>query len=738
LALTGILIAFWIAMRHVSTITTPLTELAASFADIGNRTDLSQRITRKSDDEVGILVDAFNNMFDRIAERDDNLQAHRDSLEETVEIRTADLVLAKNEAERANAAKSEFLAMVGHEIRTPMNGMMVMAEMLAAAPLSPRHLRYAEIINRSGRNLLTIINDILDMSKIEAGRLELESVPFSIDSMIDDTVGLFAERARENSLSLAFVIDPDVPLLVLGDVTRLNQVITNLVNNALKFTESGGVIVKVTSRSTNGGWANIVFSVTDTGIGIAKDKLELVFERFAQGDQSITRRFGGTGLGLSISRRLVEAMHGEISVASIEGSGSTFTVKVALKIEKPASRNVSFQGRRIALFHNEAIYGHALKSALESMDALVVDAANLQPDTRLDAFFATDEGFASPASFSQVPLFRLVPRLGVTRGANSLDQIKLEFPFPARRAELNQLAQAFEQKDFAQFSISTSSEIDAQILPEFPGLRALVVDDNVVNREVLAEALQQMGATLSFACNGQEALEVMRNQPLDIVFMDCSMPVMDGFAATRQWRAAEAGKILPIIALTAYSEATAKEDWKTAGMNGFITKPFTIPAIADAITATSGRRASKDMTVTVKNMSPIVRAAQDVELLDTQTLSMIDLLSKKEGGTVSNRIFGLFLKHGAEGLANLQEAVLNGVDEEIKPLAHALNSMCSSAGASRLAFMCSQMESLSSASQASQSQLMEAMETTMFQTIAALEARMKVGNGGEEELGCTG
>ncbi len=725
LALIGISIAYWLAMRHVAAITDPLSDLARSFADIGGRSDLSQRIVRKSDDEVGILVDAFNEMIDRIDERDSILKEHRDGLLKTVAQRTSDLLIAKEDAERANAAKSEFLAMVGHEIRTPMNGMMVMAEMLAAAPLSPRHLRYAEIINRSGRNLLTIINDILDMSKIEAGRLDLESAPFSIDSLIDDVAGLFSERAREKQLSLTFVIDPQVPLLVLGDVTRLNQVITNLVNNALKFTEAGGVVVGVSARAGSAGSVPLTFTVTDTGIGIASDKLEHVFERFAQGDQTITRRFGGTGLGLAISKRLVEAMNGAISVTSREGIGSTFTVNVALPVERPAASGASFAGRRFAVLHDEQIHFGALKQAFEGMHAVVLDARSVRRGGKIDALLATDDGLASFGLMPKVPVFRLVPRSGVTRGADRLEHVRLEFPYPARRAELAALAAAFVEDDFAQFSPAALAVSASVLLPEFPGLDVLVVDDNPVNCEVLCEALLQMGAKTTLASNGLLALEILRKRRFDIVFMDCSMPVMDGFAATRQWRTEETGARLPIIALTAYSEALAGEDWKSAGMDGFMTKPFTIPAIAEVIAASSGRKSST--APGSGNVSPVVLAARDIELLDPQTLAMIDLLSRKGGPQIGARIFGLFLQHGAEGFANLKDAVLNGADEDIKPLAHALKSMCSSAGAARMAFLSGEMEALVGASQTSQSQLIEAMETTLAKTITALQEKMRAG-----------
>ena len=315
----------------ISRLTQPIRELASVMAEVGAKQDFSRRMPEaRRKDEAGVLGEAFNGMIDNIRERDQRIAHHMETLEQTVEDRTRDFRLAKEEAENANAAKSDFLATMSHEIRTPMNGMMVMAEMLASADLSQRHRRYAEIITRSGASLLTIINDILDLSKIEAGKLDLEAVPFSPERMVEDVASLFWEKARSKGLELAVRIAPEVPLQVIGDPTRLNQVVTNLVNNALKFTETGGVTIDLSAEAQGPERAAAHRRSRDTGVGIEASRIGAIFEAFSQADQSTTRKFGGTGLGLTVCRRLIDAMGGEIVVTSEVGKGSIFTVVVDL------------------------------------------------------------------------------------------------------------------------------------------------------------------------------------------------------------------------------------------------------------------------------------------------------------------------------------------------------------------------------------------------------------------------
>ncbi len=728
LSILGIGLAFSVAFRRVHSITGPLRELSQSFAGIGERIDLNKRLEKSRNDEVGVLVGAFNDMLDRIAERDARLEAHRDTLEQTVAERTSDLVEAKEAAERANATKSEFLAMVGHEIRTPMNGMMVMAEMLAAAPLGPRHLRYAEIINRSGRNLLSIINDMLDLSKIESGRLDLENAPFSIDPLIEDVTGLFAERAREKQLALTYTINPNVPAKLLGDATRLTQIVTNLVNNALKFTETGGVSINVAAAiGAHNAMAHLTIRVQDTGIGIASEKLSHVFERFAQADQSITRRFGGTGLGLAISKRLVEAMRGSISVDSLEGTGSTFTVKLSLAVEEQGESMPVLSGKRIAISQRERIHADALRAMLQRMGAMVIDFDSAVAQTQLDLILSEDNVIGRTRI--NCPVLKLTPHDLASKNdpqfpAHSHDR---ELSFPLNRSDFRKIGQALRSGDVQLFPARSEQSLQGHALPDFRGLNALVVDDNPVNREVLQEALTNMGARIGLANDGTEALIQMRQNSFDIVFMDCSMPVMDGFTATRQWRGEETNARLPIVALTAYAEGAAGEDWKLAGMDDYVMKPFTIPALAATIVRLLPNKLSGALATSSEGKTGFRKAeTMQLPLLDPQTMSMIDTLSRRNGGAAARRIFSLFEEHAPLALARFEQSVSGSSPAEIKTLAHALKSMCSSAGALRLSALAEESERRVEERVAIDKQQLDTLSICLQETIDAIRRRFDV------------
>ena len=655
-----------LAQRLVRRATRRLTDLSGALSDIGKAKTLSYNFKRETDDEVGVLIDAVNDMMGRIDERDKALRAHSESLEDTVRERTADLVIARDEAERANTAKSEFLSMMSHEIRTPMNGMMVMAQMLAAAPLSPRHLRFAEIINRSGQNLLAIINDVLDISKIESGKLTLESTPFSLDDLFADVFGLFAERARERGVYLGYAILPEVPRVIIGDATRLNQIITNLVNNALKFTERGSVILRASSQKVSYGHM-ISISVEDTGIGIAKDRLNFVFERFSQADQTITRRFGGTGLGLAICKRLAEAMEGSISVKSTEGKGSTFTAVIKAGSEEDGYKADLLRRHQIQILSDQPAELDLICRTLAKFGATIVPSNQ-------EAHLV----IADSASIDQVIGTRkllLVPAMEISE-VTFRTRDRLEFASPFSRAQIEALAKAIATDDFSHFRNANKAADRALAQNEFRGLRALAVDDNQVNREVLTEALTSMGINVDAAADGEAALHLTDKNRYDIIFMDCSMPVMDGFTATRILREREAGlgHRTPVVAITALAEGSGERNWRKAGMDGWISKPFTIPSVSERVKA-----------LVLNHQADAERGKLATPLLDEPTISMISRLSSTGNSSAAKRIHQLFSASANSALVTLSEAARNDDPVRFAETAKQLASVSASTGARRLA-----------------------------------------------------
>jgi two-component system sensor histidine kinase BarA len=699
------------ARLQVSRLVRPLRSLAEEFLDIGQRSDLTRRLEKERNDEVGILIDAFNDMFGHIDDRDRQLKRHRETLEETVEQRTSELRLAKDEADAANEAKSTFLATMSHEIRTPMNGMMVMAEMLAAAPLSPRHQRYAEIVTRSGKNLLHIMNDILDFSKIESGKIELESIEFSLDAVIEDVACLFAERAREKSLSLSVYVGPQVPTRVVGDPVRLTQIVSNLVNNGLKFTQTGGVTISLEMGSEP---QNIRLAVQDTGIGIGPEQVGRIFTRFSQADASITRKFGGTGLGLSISKQLTELMGGSIAVESAIGSGSRFLVSLPLEAVGVAEAFVASRPVTVLLRDGDAISRDAVTRALTDRGVSVVENAPAPDAIMLRA----GEDLSDISGRVEAPIIFVRSFAATTSPLPDGRSPALDLSLPLSRDMFDRLCRALEQKDLN--GLQAGPEDSARPgAPDLQHLRVLAVDDVAVNREVLGEALRTFNIDCDLAESGAEAVDAVTRKSYDIIFMDCSMPDMDGFEATRKIRLVESDldrRACPIVALTGHVMGRDGAQWKAAGMSGYLAKPFNMAQLMQVFREC---QVLDEAAGSTRTPATAYSGSHADPLLSPDSLEMFATIHAATGTDVRRKVFALFRANAFSAYETAAAEVRSG-GESATRLIHALKSNCSSAGAARATALCQLIETTLSAGENPKDDLLDSLGQVLQETLDAM------------------
>jgi EAL domain-containing protein (putative c-di-GMP-specific phosphodiesterase class I)/signal transduction histidine kinase/CheY-like chemotaxis protein len=692
--LTAALAGLAVARRLQRRIAGPVVALTEAMQAVRDSHDYARTADIEADDEVGDLVAGFNDMLGEIRTRDQALADHMAGLERTVAERTADLSVAKEAAEDASRAKSDFLATMSHEIRTPMNGVMVMAEMLAAGELPPKQRRFAEVIAKSGASLIAIINDILDFSKIEAGKLELESLPTDPSEVVEDVLALFWERARSKGLDMAAFIDPEVPALIEADPTRLRQVIGNLVNNAIKFTESGAVTVQAQVKGET-----LRIAVRDTGVGIPKDKIATLFEAFTQADQSTTRRFGGTGLGLAICRRLVDAMGGRLHVTSEEGKGSVFAFDIPLNPAAPAPAWPRLEGD----LADVRLAGPASRSALTRY--LQASGMSLAPEAVDDtpALVIAEPQALTGAARPKAPVVCLgeygdsAP--AALKSAGLVDLVLIQ---PLRRRELAAaLAQLAARAPIGE-ALAVSARAEDAALPSFAGRHVLVADDSAVNREVAMEALSRLDVTVTAVADGRAAVEAAQVGGFDLVLMDGSMPELDGYEAAAEIRKAEAqsgAERIPILALTAHVVGAPADAWRTAGMDGVLTKPFTLahlaaslgqfltPAAAAPAPAPAAAKAdpAKALTATV---AP--GAASD--LLDPQVTGELARLAAAGKSDFVERVRKLYRDNAPAAVKAVIEASTSRDYEAVARAAHALKSMSLNMGARLVAETAARLE----------------------------------------------
>ncbi|MBL8557937.1 MAG: EAL domain-containing protein [Hyphomonadaceae bacterium] len=678
-------IGLFIASRLQKAITGPIARLDAAVARIRESQTFDAPVEATSNDEVGRLVEGFNAMLGEIRARDGRIEAHLKGLEREVDARTRDLRIARDAAEQANRAKSDFLATMSHEIRTPMNGVLVMAELLAGAKLADKPRRYADVIVRSGKNLLAIINDLLDFSKIEAGKLELENTRVDLAEIVDQTASLFWERARGKGLDFAAYVAPDTPRFVMGDPVRIGQIVTNLVTNALKFTEAGHVLVTVTSDPRRPGV--IRFAVRDTGIGIAKEKLAGVFTAFTQADQTTTRKFGGTGLGLTICRRLAQAMGGDIGVASDVGKGSTFAAHLPLPAAADNAPWPMFTEPRTAVVD-------CALPATRRVLTQYLRAAGYEIAPEGDATCAANLLIADPDRFRHHPRRQGAQRIVLRAlGDSAADQVLEEheadaaLDLPLLRADVEALLEDLVAGSVRRRAVRAPQSAN---LPRYGGRTVLVVDDNAVNREVAIESLSRFHVGAETAENGRIAVEMAKARLYDLILMDGSMPEMDGFQSTRAIRAHEAetgAPRTPVVAFTADVLGAAADAWETAGADGVLHKPFTIAALGAHLATHFGAPDEAE-----EDLAPEAPAEMDAAATEGAPEDPFAHLDELGATEFVQRVVGLYLDQAPKRFGELLAAVRVNNQDAAARAAHAIKSMSLSLGATDVAQICAAAE----------------------------------------------
>ena len=603
-------LAFAMASHFQKFVSQPVLELVQTTKTVSELRDYSSRVEVRSHDELGLLGTEFNEMLEQIERRDRELREHRESLEEQVAARTAELLTlntqfkaAKEAAEAASRAKSEFLANMSHEIRTPINGILGMTELTLDTALTTEQREYLTMLKSSGESLLVVINDILDFSKVESGKLELDPIEFNLHDSVAETLRALSLRADQKGLELAYQVASEVPQLVIGDPGRLRQIIVNLVGNAIKFTHEGEIVIRLKCASRSEHNLELQCSVSDTGIGIPPEKHTVIFEAFAQADNSTTRNVGGSGLGLAISSQLVGLMGGRIWLESAEGKGSTFHFTIHLGIAVNQTRlaipsvqadllrlpvlvvddnstNLRILSETMGEWGMDVVTAASGRAALELMKG-AEETGKAFRLAMIDGHMPGMDGFTLAQQMRDVPhssraVIMMLTSAGQQGDAARCRQLGISAYLlkPIRKSEL--LTAILAVLGERRTESAPETLITRHNLPKAPRqLNILVAEDNPVNQTVILRMLEKMGHTSTIAANGKVAVSLASVGNFDAVLMDVQMPEMDGLTASRRIRQKEneLGRHIPIIAMTAHAMKGDKERCLEAGMDAYIAKP---------------------------------------------------------------------------------------------------------------------------------------------------------------------
>ena len=773
-------VSLLLAGRFKRSIADPVTKLINAAQKVSASQNYMLRINHQRTDELGTLIDSFNDMLAQIEGRGAALTHHRDELERQVSVRTEQLEKAKNAAEAASRAKSAFLATMSHEIRTPMNGVLGMTEMLLGTVMTETQRKYTKLVKRSGEHLLVIINDILDFSKIEAGKLSVEYINFNLWDLLDDINNVYLPQAQAKGIGLDFDIANDIPVAICGDPNRLRQIMANLLGNALKFTDRGRILAKVLVSGEDSQAVGLRFEVHDTGIGVSRDARDRIFDAFSQADNSTTRKYGGTGLGLAISKQLVELMGGKIGVDNAQTQGSIFWFTVSfdkrrVDPDEPGAARNNIEGLRVLIVDQQQssrlelarqlvkwqVQADSVGSALEAGERLlqVARAGAAYDFAILDMDLERTSGLSLAAGIKADPATRATRIVLLSSDRLAADPVQrreagvaYQLIKPARTGDLFECLSTRPRKLVltAPAAPASSPDAGAAATGGKPRLRkVLLAEDNPVNVEVATAMLESLGLDVHCARNGAEALQAVRAGGYDAVLMDCQMPVMDGFAATAEIRREEAeqgrGRTLPIIAITANALQGDRESCLAAGMDDYLSKPFTQQELGAVIgrwialplastvhhddftpveslleappAAEAYSRATRVTQSSPQALATRERAARELpgrepparqlpareaqprepqprDVINRHALDNIRALSKDRGAALVHKVIHAYVDDTPQHLRTLRLAI-DGLDPgNLRKVAHSLKSSSANVGAETLAQMCKDMENL--------------------------------------------